>query len=171
MYVLSYGWRMGGMPDPGNASFAFCIRRTVRKLISGLLCARIIGSVGKSSLQQRRRPARCFALFGEASKSEQDRTSLRSDHAAADLSTEVEFVFDVGERRFVVVRQPDQMRPKQRGEGETKSAHEAYLFDATGLSLDEITGETRGKIIAEKKVRDVDAAVSKLRARPHAGAT
>ena len=103
-----------------------------------------------------------FALFGEASKSEQDRTSLRSDHAAADLSTEVEFVFDVGERRFVVVRQPDQMRPKQRGEGETKSAHEAYLFDATGLSLDEITGETRGKIIAEKKVRDVDAAVSKL---------
>jgi len=103
-----------------------------------------------------------FALFGEASKSEQDRSSLRSDHAAADLSTEVEFVFDVGERRFVVVRQPDQMRPKQRGEGETKSAHEAYLFDATGLSLDEITGKTRGKIIAEKKVRDVDAAVSKL---------
>ena len=103
-----------------------------------------------------------FALFGEASKSEQERTSLRSDHAAADLATEVEFVFDVGERRFVVVRQPDQMRPKQRGEGETKSAHEAHLFDATGLALDEITANKRGKIIAEKKVRDVDAAVSEL---------
>lgn len=103
-----------------------------------------------------------FALFGEASKSEQDRTSLRSDHAALDLATEVEFVFDVGERRFVVVRQPDQMRPKQRGEGETKSAHEAYLFEATGLSLDEITSEKRGKIVAEKKVRDVDAAVSEI---------
>jgi exonuclease SbcC len=103
-----------------------------------------------------------FALFGEASKSEQERTSLRSDHAAAALITEVEFVFDVGERRFVVVRQPDQMRPKQRGEGETRSAHEANLFEATGLSLDEITGEKRGKIIAEKKVRDVDAAVSEL---------
>ncbi|XBQ17390.1 MAG: SMC family ATPase [Oceanicaulis sp.] len=103
-----------------------------------------------------------FALFGEASKSEQERTSLRSDHAAADLLTEVEFVFDVGERRFVVVRQPDQMRPKQRGEGETRTAHEAYLFEATGLSLDEITGEKRGKIIAERKVRDVDAAVSEL---------
>lgn len=103
-----------------------------------------------------------FALFGEASKSEQDRTSLRSDHATADLATEVEFVFDVGERRFVVVRQPDQMRPKQRGEGETKSAHEAYLFEATGLALDEITAEKRGKIIAEKKVRDVDAAVTDI---------
>jgi exonuclease SbcC len=103
-----------------------------------------------------------FALFGEASKSEQDRTSLRSDHAAADLLTEVEFVFDVGERRFVIVRQPDQMRPKQRGEGETQSAHEAYLFEATGLSLDEITGEKRGKIIAEKKVGVVKSAVEEL---------
>ena len=103
-----------------------------------------------------------FALFGEPSKSEQDRTSLRSDHAAADLATEVEFVFDVGDRRFVVVRQPDQMRPKQRGEGETKSAHEAHLFEATGLSLEEITAEKRGKIIAEKKVRDVDAAVTDI---------
>lgn len=103
-----------------------------------------------------------FALFGEASKSEQDRTSLRSDHAAAELLTEVEFVFDVGERRFVVVRQPDQMRPKQRGEGETQSAHEAYLFEATGLSLDEITGEKRGKIIAEKKVGVVKSAVEEL---------
>lgn len=100
-----------------------------------------------------------FALFGEASKSEQDRASLRSDHAAADLATEVEFVFDVGERRFVVVRQPEQMRPKQRGEGETRIAHEAYLYEATGLSLDEITGEKRGKIIAEKKVGVVKSAV------------
>ncbi|KCZ56918.1 AAA family ATPase [Hyphomonas chukchiensis] len=103
-----------------------------------------------------------FALFGKASKQEQDPASLRSDHAAADLATEVEFVFDVGERRFVVVRQPDQMRPKQRGEGETKSAHEAHLFEATGLALDEITAEKRGKIIAEKKVRDVDAAVTDI---------
>lgn len=103
-----------------------------------------------------------FALFGEPSKSEQDRTSLRSDHAAADLATEVEFVFDVGDRRFVVVRQPDQMRPKQRGEGETKSVHEAHLFEATGLALEEITAEKRGKIIAEKKVRDVDAAVTDI---------
>lgn len=103
-----------------------------------------------------------FALFGEASKSEQDRTSLRSDHAAADLATEVEFVFDVDERRFVVVRQPDQIRPKQRGKGETQSAHEAHLFEATGLSLDEITVETRGKIIAEKKVGVVKSAVEDI---------
>lgn len=106
--------------------------------------------------------AMTFALFGEAAKAEQDAPSLRSDHADPDVMTEAEFVFDIGERRYVVLRRPDQMRPKARGEGETRSAHEAYLFDATGMSLDEITDAARGKIVAEKKVRDVDAAVVEM---------
>ncbi len=106
--------------------------------------------------------AMTFALFGEAAKDDQDPASLRSDHAEAALQTEVEFVFEIGEKRFVVLRRPEQMRPKQRGDGETKSAHEAFLFDATGLSLDALTGEQRGKIVAEKKVGLVDAAVSDL---------
>lgn len=100
-----------------------------------------------------------FALFGEAMKSEQDSVSLRSDHADPNLTTEVEFVFDIGERRFVVFRRPEQMRPKHHGGGETRSTHEAFLFDATGLATDDITDKHRGKIIAEKKVRAVDAAI------------
>ncbi len=106
--------------------------------------------------------AMTFALFGEAAKAEQDAPSLRSDHADPDIMTEAEFVFDIGERRYVVLRRPDQMRPKARGEGETRSAHEAYLFDASGMSLDDITDAARGKIVAEKKVRDVDAAVVEM---------
>lgn len=106
--------------------------------------------------------AMTFALFGEAAKAEQEAPSLRSDHADPDVMTEAEFVFDIGERRYVVLRRPDQMRPKARGEGETRSAHEAYLFDATGMSLDDITDAARGKIVAEKKVRDVDAAVIEM---------
>ncbi len=106
--------------------------------------------------------AMTFALFGEAAKDDQDPASLRSDHADASLQTEVEFVFEIGERQFVVLRRPEQMRPKQRGDGETRSAHEAFLFDATGLALDAITEGGRGKIIAEKKVGVVDAAVSEL---------
>lgn len=106
--------------------------------------------------------AMTFALFGEAVKAEQDAPSLRSDHADPDVMTKAEFVFDIGERRYVVLRRPDQMRPKARGEGETRSAHEAFLFDATGMSLDDITDAARGKILAEKKVRDVDAAVVEM---------
>ncbi|MEM7518481.1 MAG: AAA family ATPase, partial [Planctomycetota bacterium] len=106
--------------------------------------------------------AMTFALFGEAAKAEQDAPSLRSDHANPDVMTEAEFVFDIGERRYVVLRRPDQMRPKARGEGETRSAHEAYLFDATGMALDAISEAARGKVVAEKKVRDVDAAVIEM---------
>lgn len=106
--------------------------------------------------------AMTFALFGEAAKAEQEAPSLRSDHADPDVVTEAEFVFDIGARRYVVLRRPDQMRPKARGEGETRSAHEAYLFDATGMALDAISDAARGKIVAEKKVRDVDAAVMEM---------
>lgn len=104
--------------------------------------------------------AMTFALFGEPAKTDQDAPSLRSDHADAGVHTEVEFVFDIGGRRYVVLRRPDQMRPKQRGGGETRSPHEAFLFDAAGLTLDDIKDGQRGKIVAERKVRDVDAAIS-----------
>jgi exonuclease SbcC len=106
--------------------------------------------------------AMTFALFGEAAKAEQEAPSLRSDHADPEMMTEAEFVFDIAERRYVVLRRPEQTRPKARGEGGTRSPHEAYLFDATGMAPDAITAADRGRIIAEKKVRDVDAAVMEL---------
>ena len=106
--------------------------------------------------------AMTFALFGQPTKADQESPSLRSDHADAAIHTEVEFVFDIGERRYVILRRPEQMRPKQRGGGETRSPHEAFLFDATGMALESITEEQRGKIIAEKKVRDVDTAIAEM---------
>ncbi|BAQ16570.1 AAA family ATPase [Methyloceanibacter caenitepidi] len=106
--------------------------------------------------------AMTFALFGEPAKPEQETPSLRSDHADADMQTEVELVFDMGGHRYVVARRPEQMRPKQRGVGETRHPHEAFLFDATGIAVDEIGGESRGKILAEKRVRDVDKAIIEM---------
>ena len=106
--------------------------------------------------------AMTFALFGEAAKAEQETPSLRSDHADPNMLTEVEFVFDVGERRYVVRRSPDQMRPKQRGAGETKSPHEAFLFDATGIAVGEISHDNSGRNLAEKKTGAVRDAVTKI---------
>lgn len=113
---------------------------------------------GKSSIFN----AMTFALFGEATKVGQDRTSLRSDHADPATPTEVEFVFDLADRRYVVVRRPDQVRPKLRGQGEVKDAHEAFLFDATGIALEAIADGNRGKILAERKVGAVNEAVARL---------
>ena len=106
--------------------------------------------------------AMTFALFGEAAKSEQEAASLRSDHAGADLLTEVELVFDIGANRYVILRRPEQRRPKQRGQGETREPHEAFLFDATGMALEEISAGHRGKILAEKKVGQVATAMIDL---------
>jgi DNA repair protein SbcC/Rad50 len=106
--------------------------------------------------------AMTFALFGEPAKSEQDAASLRSDLAYSGTQTEVEFVFDIGERRFVILRHPEQTRPSKRGEGETRTPHIAFLFEATGLAVEDIKEGQRGKIIVEKKVREVDAEIVKL---------
>lgn len=113
---------------------------------------------GKSSIFS----AMTFALFGEAARAEQDSPSLRSDHADPDLRTEVEFVFDIGDRRYVALRRPDQARPRLRGTGETRDPAEAFLFDATGLPPEAIGEGNRGVILAEKKVGAVGAAVESL---------
>lgn len=113
---------------------------------------------GKSSIFN----AMTFALFGESAKSGQDRSALRSDHADRATMTRVSFVFELGAKRYVLHRIPDQSRPKVHGEGETKQTHEAYLFDATAIAVDDITDDNCGKIIAEKKVSVVNAALQEL---------
>ncbi|QGU20931.1 AAA family ATPase [Mesorhizobium huakuii 7653R] len=103
-----------------------------------------------------------FALFGEAIRSDQDPASFRSDHADFTLSTEVEFVFDVGDRRYVIRRRPDQTRPKQRGNGNTRDPHEAWLFDASGLQVDDLSEANCGRVVAERKTGVVRDAVVDL---------
>ncbi len=103
--------------------------------------------------------AMTFALFGEASHNEQDTSSLRSHHAEDDTLTKVEFVFEVGASRYLIRRTPDQMRPAKRGDGETKETHKAWLFDVTGIEPEDISDKNCGKLLAEKKVSDVKAAI------------
>ncbi len=92
-----------------------------------------------------------FALFGEAAKDDQEPASLRSDHADAALLTEVELVFDVGGKRFVAFRRPEQRRPKQRGDGET-GAHTRPFCSTRRVCLSRRSPtSSAGKIIAEKR--------------------
>jgi DNA repair protein SbcC/Rad50 len=106
--------------------------------------------------------AMTFALFGEATHGEQKAPTLRSDFADPAVQTEVELVFDIDDRRYVVLRRPEQMRPKLKGGGETSQPHEAFLFDATGITLEDIREGRRGKIIAEKKTGLVDKAIETI---------
>ncbi|SMO99280.1 AAA family ATPase [Paracoccus laeviglucosivorans] len=113
---------------------------------------------GKSTLFS----AMVFALFGAPTKADQEPRSLRSDHAAADLPTEVEFLFELGAKSYLIRRRPVQERPKARGAGMTADAAEAALFDVTGIAPDLIGSGQSGRVLAEKKVSVVDKQLREL---------
>ena len=113
---------------------------------------------GKSTLFS----AMSFALFGVPTRTDQEPRSLRSDHAAADLPTEVEFVFELGTKTYLIRRRPAQERPKARGEGTTSDAAEASLFDVTGIPVEALGSGQSGRVIAEKKVSLVGQQIEAL---------
>lgn len=113
---------------------------------------------GKSSIFN----AMTFALFGEGARREQAIATMRSGHADADRLTEVSLLFELGDKRYFVRRQPDQTRPKKRGDGVTADAHKAWLFDATLVPVDDVTADNCGVVLAETKVGEVLRLVKEL---------
>jgi exonuclease SbcC len=106
---------------------------------------------GKTSILD----AICFALFGESSGDERQGADLRSHHASADVETEAQLVFELGPRRYHIVRRPAQTVAAKRGGGVTTRSHFAALYDATGMGLEEITPASPGAVLAERKVEAV----------------
>lgn len=72
--------------------------------------------------------AMCFALYGDTSGALRDGKAMRSDHADANVLTQVVFDFAIGNARYRVKRVPEQERPKKRGEGTTTKVAEAELY-------------------------------------------
>ena len=78
---------------------------------------------GKTSILD----AMCFALFGDSSGGEREGHQMRSHHADAMTLTQVSFEFALGDRRFRVLRIPEQERPARRGGGETRQLQKADI--------------------------------------------
>jgi exonuclease SbcC len=70
---------------------------------------------GKTSLLD----AVVFAFYGAVPGARGEEKRLRSDHAGADVRTEVTCEVTLGAERLKVIRRPEQQRPKKRGEGWT----------------------------------------------------
>lgn len=68
-----------------------------------------------------------FALYGEASGKYREANMLRSKYAEASTPTEVELTFLYREKVYTVRRNPEYLRPKERGEGFTARKAEAVL--------------------------------------------
>ncbi|MFJ9640818.1 AAA family ATPase [Streptomyces sp. NPDC101178] len=70
----------------------------------------------------------CYALYGAVPGARQSPgATLRSDHAAVDLPTEVQLELTVGGRRLEITRSPAQPRPKKRGGGFTQEKAQSRL--------------------------------------------
>lgn len=69
-----------------------------------------------------------FALFGESSGGNREPSMLRSRFADAKAKTFVELEFLYKHDTYRVKRNPEYLRPKDRGEGETKERADAQLY-------------------------------------------
>ncbi|WP_283591406.1 AAA family ATPase [Clostridium butanoliproducens] len=81
-----------------------------------------------------------FALYGDASGSERDGKSLRSDFADIDELTYVELEFKLRNNIYFLRRVPPQITKKKRGEGTTEFKGEAELKSLTDDKFGIVTG-------------------------------
>ena len=88
-----------------------------------------------------------YALYGEASGENREPYMFRCKYAPNEIKTEVELVFEYGDKIYTVRRSPEYERPSKRG-GMTKSKAEALLLYQYGKSLN--------------RQRDVDAALQEI---------
>lgn len=73
-----------------------------------------------------------FALYGEASGEVRDPAMFRSKYAKEETPTFVKLVFSYQGKTYVVKRNPEYMRKKERGEGYTSQKAEAELLFPDG---------------------------------------
>lgn len=78
---------------------------------------------GKTSLLD----AIAFALYAGVPGARPGGRALRSDHAGRDAVPSVTVDFSTGTRRMRVMRSPEFLRPKRRGEGETRTPAKVVL--------------------------------------------
>ncbi len=76
-----------------------------------------------------------FALFGESSGGNREPSMLRSRFAEAKTKTFVELTFLYKGREYRIKRNPEYLRPKDRGEGETVERADATLYLPEGSPL------------------------------------
>ena len=97
-----------------------------------------------------------YALFGRASGDSRDDSKLfRCLNAKPETRTEVDLTFEYAGKEYRIVRNPEYMRPKARGDGMTKEAASVTFFypDASGKQ-----GPSSRPVSKEK---DVAAAAAK----------
>ena len=90
-----------------------------------------------------------FALYGRVPGERGKARRLRSDHAAADVRTEVELEATIGGRRLRITRKPEQERPKRSGTGMTREPASVRLEECSPDGTWEVKSARAGEADAE----------------------
>jgi exonuclease SbcC len=90
-----------------------------------------------------------FALYGRVPGKRGDVRRLRSDHAAAEVRTQVVLEATIGGRRLRITRSPEQDRPKKRGDGFTREQASVLLQELTAGGIWETKSTRVGEADAE----------------------
>lgn len=77
-----------------------------------------------------------YALYGNMSGGTREKSSVRSDFAAADVPTYVELAMTHGGREYTIYRNPEYLRPRKRQEGMTKEKEKAVLTEPDGRKVE-----------------------------------
>jgi DNA repair protein SbcC/Rad50 len=99
--------------------------------------------------------AMCWALYGEMPLKESQ--GVRSDHVAAEVRTEVRFTFECDGERYVVTRNPEQVRPAVRGTGHAKEEANAHLVRITAVGTEPVASRARPTSDACEQIIGLDA--------------
>ncbi|MCA1025841.1 AAA family ATPase [Cytobacillus kochii] len=94
-----------------------------------------------------------FAIYGKASGEDRMGADLRSQFAEEELITEVSLTFTIKEKRFYIVRSPQQLKKKTRGDGFTTLGAKAELYSISNDG-------TKQQLAAN--VRDVDEKIKEI---------
>lgn len=105
---------------------------------------------GKSSILD----AICFALYGQTTGAEREGAQMRCDHSDVSVLTEVILEFELGDKRYLIRRVPQQERSKSRGEGTTVQSPEAVLK--------ELDGSEEGRLLVSKSVSEANDRIKQL---------
>lgn len=75
-----------------------------------------------------------YAIYGKASGEDRNGPELRSQFAKDDLLTEVSLDFSLRGKVYSITRSPQQLKPKEKGDGYTSigAKAELYMWDAEG---------------------------------------
>lgn len=108
---------------------------------------------GKTSILD----AICFALYGDTTGAKREGSEMRCDHAQPATPTWVSLDFSLGEAVYRIKRQPEQLKPKTRGDGLTTQKPEATLHK---LGAD--GQENSGELLVPNKVSEANKRIEQL---------